>query len=94
MGANECHLMKVLQGTIPLTCHCVRHAPVSRHSSVIEVILVLTHSHWWDTSYMEHVMYFALKYLSSILHDINIFILQNFMVDKLMIKDTDSVCEI
>ena len=43
---------------------------------------------------MEHVMYFALKYLSSILHVSNILILQNFMVDKLMIEDTDSVCEI
>ena len=56
-----------------------------------------THSYWWDranTSYMEHVMYFALKYLSSILHVSNILILQNFMVDKLMTEDTDSVCEI
>ena len=25
MGANECHLMRVLQGTIPSTCHCVGH---------------------------------------------------------------------
>ena len=37
---------------------------------------------------------FALKYFLSILHVSNILILQNFMVDKLMIEDTDSVCEI
>ena len=47
-----------------------------RRSSVMEVILVLTHSHWWDkanTTYMEYVVYicfrmsFALKYLLRIL---------------------------
>ena len=37
---------------------------------------------------------FALKYLLSILHVRNTLILQNFMIDKLMIDDTDSVCEI
>ena len=43
---------------------------------------------------MEHVCVFALKYLLSILHASYILILQNFMLDKLMIEDTNSVCEI
>ena len=66
-----------------------------RHSSVIAVILVLTHpqltSRIWNG-----LCQFALKYLlgTCILHVSNILILQNFMVDKLMIEDTDSVCEI
>ena len=37
---------------------------------------------------------FALKYLLRILFDTDIQKLQNIMVDKLTIEDTDSVCEI
>ena len=63
-----------------------------RHSSVMEVILVLTHRgthRIWDL-----LCIFALIYLLRILYVSDISILQNLMVDKLMIEDNDSVCEI
>ena len=56
----------------------------------MEVILVLTHSHWRDkanTLYVEYVVYIWFKYLLRILHVSNILIL---MLDKLMIEDTES----
>ena len=72
------------------------YAVWDRRSSVMQVILVLTHSHWVgkdNNPYMEYVVYICFKisfayfacqgYLNS----------SNLMVDKLMIEDTDSVCE-
>ena len=60
-----------------------------KHSSVIEVILVLTHSHWWgkaDTPYMEYVVYIFFKISFAYFACHYILIFQNLMVDKLMIS--------
>ena len=64
----------------------------NRNSSVIEVILMLPHSHWWgkfNTPYMEYVVFLALNY-----HIRNIKKLPYHKVDKLMIQDSHSVNEI
>ena len=65
-----------------------------RLSYVMERILVLMHSQWWDkvnTQYMEYVVYFCFKIFFAYFAFQQYLKHHNHRVDKLMIEENDFV---